>query len=277
MARKGKCDFVQDLGRPLPAKVVATMLGLDLSRLADYRRWTESAIDDEPEKLDAATKQEYAQAQQERDAFIADHLKTCRGGGGQSIFDKEAIPHLTDQEAADVLKLLLVSGHVTTTHLLGNIAVALLQYPDVEKALRADPGLIPTAVEETLRINAAVQSTLRRPARDVTIAGETIPANEPMLLLLASANHSPDKFPEPERFRLDRKSQPHLSFGKGVHYCLGARLGRLEAKVVIETMLERLEVIEPVEPLDLIEWDMDNTQMRGPCRLKLNVRAFSRN
>jgi cytochrome P450 len=98
-----------------------------------------------------------------------------------------------------------------------------------------------------------------------------------MLLLLASANHSPDKFPEPERFRLDRKSQPHLSFGKGVHYCLGARLGRLEAKVVIETMLERLEVIEPVEPLDLIEWDMDNTQMRGPCRLKLNVRAFSRN
>lgn len=253
------------------------MLGLDLGRLADYRRWTDSAIDDEPEKLDAETKQKFAQAQQERDEFIADHLKTCREGGGQSIFDKEVIPHLSDQEAADVLKLLLVSGHVTTTHLLGNIALALLQYPDVEKALRADPALIPAAVEETLRINAAVQSTLRRPVRDVTISGKTIPANEPMLLLLASANHSPDKFPEPERLRLDRKAQPHLSFGKGVHYCLGARLGRLEAKVVIETLLERLEVIEPAEPLDRIEWDMDNTQMRGPSRLKLNVRAFSSN
>jgi cytochrome P450 len=276
MAGNGQCEFVQDLARPLPAKVVATMLGLDIERLADCRRWTESGIGDEPEKLDTKTKERYARDQQEQDAFIAEHLKKCRSEGGQSIFDTEVISNLSDHEAADVLKFLLVSGHVTTTHLLGNLMVALLQNPDIEKSLRANPELIPAAVEETLRIDSAVQSTLRRPVREVTIAGQTIPANTPVLLLLGSANHAEEKFPAPTRFSLERKGPGHLSFGKGVHYCLGARLGRLEAKVVLETLLERLEVIESAEPLDGIEWDMNNTQMRGPSRLKLNVRPFPR-
>jgi cytochrome P450 len=275
MAERGQCEFMRDLARPLPAKVIATLLDIDPERLSDYGRWTEATIVDEPERLDAATEKRFEGDQRERDAFITDHVKECRSGRRRGFFSTEVVPHLTDEEAIDVITLLLVAGHKTTTHLIANVVVTLLQNPDVEDSLRADTELIPAVVEETMRINGPVLGVLRRTARDVTLAGQRLPANAQVLALLGSANRSEEKFADADRFSLERGTHGHLGFGKGAHYCIGAGLGRLEAKIVLETLLERLEVIEAAERLDEMEWEDPNTQMRGPKRLKLNVRAFS--
>ena len=276
IAGRGQCDFVDDLAKPLPLRVMAMLLDLDPDRWRDYSRWTDAAVVDDKEALGADAKDAIEMDLAEMTAFLEDHLIECRQGRRQGVCCTEVIPDLTDEEARDVLKLLLTAGNVTTSHLLGNLAVVLLQNPEVMHALRADPELIPTVIEETLRINTPTLSVPRRPAKDVTLDGQPIPANSVMFVLLGSANHDDEKFPDANRFSLERDTRGHLAFGSGLHYCLGAALSRLEAKIVLETLLERLEVIEAAEPLDQIRWE-ENMHLRGPKRLKLNVRAFPGN
>jgi len=268
----GRCELMSDLARPLPLQVIVSMLDVDPERLDDYARWNEAILTEDFGQLIPERRQQVASDIREFDFFLAEHLARCRRGLCQGVVSEKIIPDLTDEEAVDILKLLLVAGTVTTTYLIGNAVVALLRNPSAMETARADPGVIPSVPEETLRYSSPALSVPRRTARDTELAGVRLPANSVIFVLLGSANHTEDQFDEPDRFDIARDPRAHVSFGSGKHYCLGAALSRLEAKVVLETLLSRSRTIASVAPLDQIEF-IEYTHLYGPRRLELTVEA----
>jgi len=263
-------EFVADLATPLPLRVISMILDFDQDRWQDYNRWSQAAIKDEFAGLDPPTRARFERDRAEMDAYLTSHLRRCRAGEARGVVNTEVIPDLSDGEAMDVLKVLLVAGNETTKHLLSNMAVALIENPGLFEQLRADSSLIPEMVEETLRINPPVLSIARRPVQDVELAGEKIAANSPIFVLLGSANHCPDRFPSGDRFDLSKKPR-HFAFGYGIHFCQGAGLSRLEGRLLLETMLEQWASMELADPSNNLKWD-PHTHLRGPQRLDLRVR-----
>jgi cytochrome P450 len=151
---------------------------------------------------------------------------------------------LSYEEMLSMLVLLLVAGNETTTTLIGNAALELLAHPDEEKRLRDDPRLLPTAIDEVLRFSSPVQFDPRRAKRDVELHGVPIRRDDIVLSWLGSANRDERIFERPDVFDVGREKNPHLAFGFGVHYCLGANLARLEARVAVGTLLERTRRFE---------------------------------
>jgi cytochrome P450 len=147
---------------------------------------------------------------------------------------------------------LLVAGHETTANLLGNAILALLSHPGELSKLRHNPSIASSAVEEVLRYDSPVQATARTTLGEIEIAGKRIGPSERIVLLLGSANRDPAHFDDPDSLRIDRSPNPHLSFGGGIHFCLGAPLARLEARIAIPMLLQRLPNIE-LAPED-VEW-----------------------
>ena len=162
---------------------------------------------------------------------------------------------LTDAELLATTNLLLLAGHETTTNLIGNGTLALLREPDQWRRLCADPALLPTAIEELLRFDGPVQATLRVALEDVEIDGHAIPAGALVLVSIGAANHDPAVFEAPEQLDLARDPNPHLAFGQGVHYCLGANLARLEIRVFFEELIRLFAGFEPAGPHT---WTRDN-------------------
>ena len=146
---------------------------------------------------------------------------------------------LTDPELVGFAVLLLIAGNETTTNLICNATVLLDQHPDERAKLVANPALIETAVEEFLRFDSPVQGLVRTLSRDVSFKGHEIPENSKVFLMLGSANRDPKCTPDPNRFDVGRSPNRHLAFGFGTHFCLGASLARLEARVAFEEMLAR--------------------------------------
>ena len=163
---------------------------------------------------------------------------------------------------------LLIAGHETTTSMSANAIVTLMRHRDAWERLCADPALIPNAVEELLRFDSSVITWRRKAVKAVEVAGVAIPEGAKLLLALCSGNRDDAHFPEPERLDLDRENaKTHLSFGFGIHYCLGAPLARLELKVILEELTRRLPSLRlvPDQP-----WEFPpNTSFRGPARLEV--------
>ncbi|HXZ86769.1 MAG TPA: cytochrome P450, partial [Myxococcota bacterium] len=147
---------------------------------------------------------------------------------------------LSHDELLGFCFLLIVAGNETTMKLIGNLAYYLAQHPAQRRRLVEDPSRLPAAVEETLRYDLPVQLTARTLTRDVELHGQTLRAGEKVALLLASANRDERQFPEPDRFDIERDASGHLGFGIGIHFCLGASLARLEARLALEALLERI-------------------------------------
>jgi cytochrome P450 PksS len=151
--------------------------------------------------------------------------------------------------------LLLVAGHETTVNLIGNGTMALLENPDQSDRLCADPAMIQSAIEELLRYNGPLETaTERYPREDVVVAGITIPRGELVLAVLASANRDERQFEHADRLDLSREPNPHLAFGYGVHYCLGASLARLEGQIAIATLLRRMPHLRLAVPPNRLRW-----------------------
>jgi cytochrome P450 len=164
-----------------------------------------------------------------------------------SIDDGGRERHLTEEEAADFAILLVGAGTETVARLLGWVPVVLAEHPDQRAALAADATRIPNAIEELLRYEAPSPVQGRWTTADVTLHGHTIPTDSKVLLLTGSAGRDERAFPDPDRFDIDRRFDQHLSFGYGIHFCLGAALARLEGRIALEETLRRFP-----------EWEVDH-------------------
>jgi cytochrome P450 len=153
--------------------------------------------------------------------------------------------HLSFEETLGFFQLLLVAGQETTANLISNAIVCLLDHPQEMARLRARIELLPSAIEEVLRYRSPVQWMFRATRRDVQLDGTTIPAKKLILTVIGSANRDPRVFPDPDRFDIARDPNPHIAFGHGGHFCLGAALARMEARIALTDLLTRLRDIEP--------------------------------
>ncbi len=179
---------------------------------------------------------------------------------------------LTAAEVLSLSILLLLGGTETTTNLLGSTMVTFLQQPEELAKVRDDRSLIPQLIEESLRYHSPVQALFRQTTQAVEIAGTIIPAHATVMPLPASANRDARKFPDPERFDLTRNADGHVALGHGVHFCLGAPLARLEAKIALEALLQHLPPLRATE--QPMTW-IDSFFVRGPKTLPLAIASVS--
>jgi cytochrome P450 len=170
---------------------------------------------------------------------------------------------LTHDELRVFVFTLLVAGSITTAYLIGNTAAALFEHPELETRARHDPTQVAAIVEESLRHDAPTQLMFRTATEAVDVAGTTIPSRATVVALLGSANRDPVEFSDPDRFDADRGPTAHLTFGHGVHFCLGAALARLEATIAIQELLARSARLDAAGELERVS----SLVFRGPSRL----------
>jgi cytochrome P450 len=273
IAASGQTDLIHDFAEPLPAIVIAELLGVPAEDHRQFREWSSQLI--------AAIAAPSAEARQRASAAagmkLLDYLAATIAARRRQprddlisamIHAQEETDALSDEELLATCNLLLLAGHETTTNLLGNGILALLREPDQLERLRGEPGLLPTAIEELLRFDGPVQATVRVATEDVEIDGHIVPQGALVLVSLGAANHDPDVFDTPDRIDIARDPNPHLSFGFGTHFCMGAPLARLEAEVAFGALLVRFPKLTLLD--DAPEY-RPNPILRGLCRLELSV------
>ncbi|HEY1651868.1 MAG TPA: cytochrome P450 [Acidimicrobiales bacterium] len=250
-------DIVPTLSIPFPLQVICELLGVDGSQWPRFFEWSEAVIPGESEHTEA----ERAELQVEMWGYLIGVAEERRAAPAEDLVSvlamtgseegADAADRLSEAELAMFLIQLLVAGNETTRNLISGGLAALAAHPEQWAALRADPQLIPNAVEELLRWTTPVISFMRTATADCTIRGQAVAAGDPVLLLYASANRDEEVFgTDADQLRVDRHPNPHLSFGFGPHFCLGAALARLEGRVVLGELAERFESVTPAGPVE---------------------------
>jgi cytochrome P450 len=245
----GQMDVIEHLGYPLPVIVIAEMLGVPVEDRAKFKSWSDIVVS----LADLGGEIDYEAfnnaAVMEMSAYFFNMIEQRQVNPGDDLISG-LLQAEVDNERLSMIELLgfcaliLVAGNETTTNLIGNAVLTFAEHPGVWERLRQQPELLPSAIEEVLRYRSPVQSMFRVTKEEATLAGATIPANQPLVAWIGSANHDEDQFPEPDKFDIERKPNKHLAFGHGIHYCLGAPLARLEASIALRSMLERFSSIE---------------------------------
>ncbi len=249
-------DFVRDLGAEMPMQVIGMLLGIPIADQRAVRDRSDSFLrtrQGEPMRLDAksiANGEIFAEYIDWRAEHPSDDLMTVLLN---AEFEDETgtTRTLTRAEVLSYTQVLAGAGNETTGRLIGWLGKVLAEHPDERRALVDDPSLIPNAIEETLRYEPTGPHLARYVARDVDYYGVTVPAGSAMLLLVGSANRDERRYPDPDRFDVRRDLSQHLTFGFGLHFCLGAALARLEGRVALEEILARFP-----------EWDIDHDAMQ---------------
>jgi cytochrome P450 len=237
LAARGECDLQREYAAVLPSVVIARMIGVQDEHIASFRSWTDSflAITGPDDYAEATTKiyQLFAQLLAERRRSPRDDLMTA-------LVDAEVDgQRLADDELLGFCLLLILAGNETTSSLIGSAAVLLARHPEQRTLLQREPHRWANAVEETNRLESPTQVLPRTTTRAATFHGVTIPEGSRVMLVWGAANHDDREFPDPERFDITRTISRHLGFGHGIHYCLGANLARLEARVALEEWSQR--------------------------------------
>jgi cytochrome P450 len=246
LTRDGECDLITDYAARLPMDVISRMLGVPEADQDELRDWTDLMLARDEGRPDVPPAGEEAGAKLFQ--YFLDHTRATRKAGAPGDDLTSALIQVeVDGERLDDLAvvafgfLLIIAGNETTTKLLGNAAYWLSRFPDQKQKLLADPGLIPDAVEEVLRYEGSTQLMARTLTRDIERHGVTMEEGSKVLLLLGSGNRDERVWDDPDRFDVTRpRTVQHLSFGHGVHVCLGAALARLEMRVSLEEIHRRL-------------------------------------
>ena len=239
----GTFDVVETLAAPLPAFLISDILGVPREGRQMFQRWSEQLAKYARTFEYEALKKTDTNYNELMD-FLSGVVEDKRTNPGddlisQLIAAEEEGDKLTAEEIYSTGGLLLIAGHETTTRLIGNALWLLLTHPRQLQLLRTTPSLIPNAVEEVLRFQSPVQHTTRVALEDMAFHGQKIKKHQLVELIIGSANRDPSANDDPDRFNIERENVQHIGFGYGIHLCLGAELARLEAKTVLEMVLER--------------------------------------
>jgi cytochrome P450 len=238
--RDGAADLMEAFAKPLPVRVIAGQLGVPASDHQYFCRWMELMISNDPD--------EFAQAPAavgEMVGYLSQLVAAKRAHPGDDLISEFAIASdgdngFTEVEILAIVFALLVAGYETSSNLICNGTLALLEHPAQLAKLRRQPALIGPAVEEIMRYDGPSTSVVWRfPTEDVEVAGVAIPCGDPVLPLIAAANRDPAAFTDPDEFDIDRTDLDHVSFGYGPHFCVGAALGRLEGSIALPALLAR--------------------------------------
>jgi cytochrome P450 len=251
-------DIVSTLSIPYPLQVICELLGVDGSQWPRFYEWSEAVIPGESERseeergrLQVEMWEYLIGVANERRLAPADDLVSVLATVGGVTDGGDTTEQLSEAELAMFLIQLLVAGNETTRNLISGGLAALAERPDQWAALRADRTLVPGAVEELLRWTTPVISFMRTATRPVVVRDTPLAEGDPVLLVYAAANRDEAVFgPDADQVRVDRQRNPHVSFGFGPHFCLGAALARLEARVVLEQLLDRFATIELTAPVE---------------------------
>jgi len=278
--KRDEMDLAADFSVPLPMKVIAGMIGIPLTEWARYRRWSDvilrlSYTRSGGEEAESALR-DFTAVTAEMNAYLTDMIHERRQAPQDDLLTRliaEEVDgeRLSPQEILGFFQLLVVGGQETTTNLINNAVLCLLEHPDQLARLRKAPELLPTAVEEVLRYRSPLQWMMRTPRRDIKVCGEQIPAGKLVLPVIGSANRDPRQFPQAAAFDISRDPNPHVAFGHGIHFCLGAALSRIEAKIALSDLLARFKNFElatdqPWEPRQALN-------VHGPTRLPIRFEA----
>ncbi|SQD97262.1 Peroxidase [Parafrankia sp. Ea1.12] len=246
-----RLELIDDLAYPLPVIVIAELLGLPAADRPMFRRWADALFDREvadPEQplteLAAASTRAAVPVLREMNAYLLDRIRACRAHPGDDLTGRLVQvevdgQRLADEEIVGFVGLLLLAGHITTTATLGNAVLALDEHPGAAAELRAEPELLPATIEEVLRLRTPFPRLVRRAVADTRVGDEVIPAGAVVTVWLTAANRDERVFAEPDRFDPRRAPNPHIAFGQGIHFCLGAPLARLEARTALGILLDR--------------------------------------
>jgi hypothetical protein len=247
----GRLDVMADLANALPVIVIAEMLGVDPADRKQFKAWSDGIAG----SVGSASLDETRMARvRESSASLGEYFRRVIEERRREPRNDLVSRLIAAEEQGDLLSadellatciLLLVAGNETTTNLIGNGALALMRNPEQMRLLASDPSLIVTAVEEMLRFDSPVQATSRVALRNALIGGQEVKEGDLIITFLGAANRDPAQFPDPDTLDVTRKENRHLSFGQGIHYCVGAPLARAEAQTAINALLRRFPDAEP--------------------------------
>ena len=253
--KAGRMDVINDLAYPLPVMVICEMLGVASKDRDQFKKWTDDLALFLGDFRRAAEHVEVAQRSAlDMIDYLRGIIRECRQHPREDLISalvaaEEEGEKFSEDELFSMFVLLQIGGHETTTNLIGNGMLALLQNPGEVQKLRDNPSLIDTAVEEFLRYHSPIQNTSRFATEDVEIGGQRISKGQFIRLYIGAANRDPARFPDPDRLDITRQDNRHLAFVLGPHFCLGAALARLEGQIAIGTALDRLPGLQIEPPL----------------------------
>ena len=243
-----KMDIIHDLAYPLPVIVIAELLGIPHEDRVRFKHWSDQVVGAVP----ADGRNPQSEMSEYFLGMIEQRRKEPRNDLISALLSAQIEgQHLNVEELLGFCILLLVAGNETTTHLISNAFLCFDEYPETMEQLRAEPELIPSAVEEVLRYRSPVKLMFRATTTDTKVGEQKIPAGDGVIAWIASANRDETQFPDADTFDIRRSPNRHIAFGHGIHFCLGAPLARLESKIALRIMLERMHEIRRVPGVSL--------------------------